>query len=164
MQWREFFFSYQFFAAAIPLSQINLVIFFFFRTLTVQNNVTIENGHRFALDVFTKIWCNYTGILLTLCKMMRNELLMKTLPGAAQWIYVLLVLHPHSGVIVEVEWENSGEKRERGETRVGRIRTNALDFNKDVSEQIAWPYINHAEALGDLPLLHWGPLELAVTK
>ena len=27
--------------------------------------------------------------LLTLCKVMRNELMMKTLPGAALWIYVL---------------------------------------------------------------------------
>lgn len=34
-------------------------------------------------DVFTKIWCNYKGKLLTLGKMMRNELLKKTLPRAA---------------------------------------------------------------------------------
>lgn len=56
----------------------------FFSLEPLLCKITIENGHRFALDVFTKIWCNYTGILLTLCKMMRNELLMKTLPGAAQ--------------------------------------------------------------------------------
>lgn len=35
--------------------------------------------------------------------------------------------------------------------RGGRKRTNALDFNKELSQQIVWPYINHAEALGDLP-------------
>lgn len=48
--------------------------------------------------------------------------------------------------------------------RGGRIRTNALDFNKDVSEQIAWPYINHAEALGDLPLFHRGSFKTCSYK
>lgn len=35
--------------------------------------------------------------------------------------------------------------------RGGRKRTNALDFNKELSQQIVGPYINHAEALGDVP-------------
>lgn len=78
--------------------------------------------------------------------MMRNELLMKTLPGAARWIYVLFH-SPSLPPVVEV-----GEKEEaKGEMRGGRKRTNALDYNKELSQQIAWPYINHAEAMGDLP-------------
>ena len=35
--------------------------------------------------------------------------------------------------------------------REGRKRTNVLDFNKELSQQIAKPYINHAKTLGDLP-------------
>lgn len=30
-------------------------------------------------------------------------------------------------------------------------RTNALDFNKELSQQIVWPYIKRAGAMGDLP-------------
>lgn len=37
------------------------------------------------------------------------------------------------------------------EIRGWRQRTNALDFNKELSQQIAWPYINRAEDMGDLP-------------
>lgn len=105
-------------------------------------------GAGFRWDVFTKTWCNYTGRPLTLGKMMRNELLMKTLPGAAGWIYVLF--HSPNPPVVEVG-ENRGKTEREGEMRGGRKRTNALDFNKELSQHIAWPYINHAEALGDLP-------------
>lgn len=54
-------------------------------------------------------------------------------------------------LIVEVG-ENRGKTEREGEMRGGRKRTNALDFNKELSQQILWPYINHAEAMGDLPV------------
>ena len=63
---------------------------------------------------------------------MRNELLMKTLPGAALWIYILLcgtTLSP-ANLLGETEEREGG--RERG-------RTNSLDFNKVLSQQIARP-------------------------
>lgn len=40
--------------------------------------------------------------------------------------------------------------------------TNTLDVNKELSQQIVGPYINYAEALGNLPTclnkaqVHWG--------
>lgn len=40
--------------------------------------------------------------------------------------------------------------------------TNTLDVNKELSQQIVRPYINYAEALGNLPTglnkaqVHWG--------
>lgn len=56
--------------------------------------------------------------LLTLYKVMRNELVMKTLPGAALWIYVLSYkrnIPPHtvgqgSGVNRGKEKKGEGEK------------------------------------------------------
>lgn len=53
--------------------------------------------------------------------------------------------------LLKLREENKGKtERERGATE-RRGRTNALDFNKELSQQIAWPYINHAEALGNMP-------------
>lgn len=75
---------------------------------------------------------------------MRNELLMKTLPGAALWIYILLcgtTLSP-ANLLGETEEREGG--RERG-------RTNSLDFNKVLSQQIAKTYISYAGTLGALP-------------
>lgn len=42
-----------------------------------------------SAEELLQAWCNYTGTVLTLGKMMRNEHLMKTLPEAARQIYVL---------------------------------------------------------------------------
>lgn len=145
MQWRQFFFAFLFSA---PFCHRSTERSFPSEQFIVQNNSTMESGRRVRWDVFTKTWCNYTGRPLTLGKMMRNELLMKTLPGAAGWIYVLF--HSPNPPVVEVG-ENRGKTEREGEMRGGRKRTNALDFNKELSQHIAWPYINHAEALGDLP-------------
>lgn len=106
------------------------------------------------------MWCNYTDGLLILGKMMRNELLMKTLPGVVWGNYVLFPPPLH--------YSRSGrETRERRDMRQGRKRTNVQDFNKELSQQIAWPYINHAEAMGDLPTgpeHSHAPVGLRVTK
>lgn len=49
----------------------------------------MERWHRGSVECLLQAWCNYTGRVLTLGKMMRNERLMETLPGALQQIYVL---------------------------------------------------------------------------
>lgn len=91
---------------------------------------------------------------------MRNELLAKTLPGAV-WGNDVLFPPPRP-------CSRSGrETRERKDMRQGRKRTNVQDFNKELSQQIAWPYINHAEAMGDLPTgpdHSDAPVGLRVTK
>lgn len=118
-------------------------------TLTSTFLCKITNhGRTGTRDVFTKIWCNYKGKLLTVGKMITNELLKKTLPRAAMWIYVLFQsspVHPYSWGIEQ----RKNRKRRRAEGR--GERTNALDFNKELSQQYIWPYINYAEALGNMP-------------
>lgn len=56
-----------------------------------------------------------------------------------------------------------GTEGEEEDIKEGREkRTNVLDVNKKLSQQIVRPYISYAEALGDLPtdlnkaLVHWG--------
>lgn len=147
MQWRQFYFFLLF--SALFFCHRSTELFFSSEQLIVQNNSAMESGRRVPWDVFTKTWCNYTGRLLTLGKIMRNELLMKTLPGAARWIYVLF--YSPNPPILEVEGENWWKTGRGGEVSGGRKRTNPLDFNKELSQQIVWPYINHAEAMGDLP-------------
>lgn len=57
----------------------NCFVFYFLCRIIQQCS-----GHCAPWYVFIETGCNYTAVLLTLDKMMRNELLMKTLPGAAQ--------------------------------------------------------------------------------
>lgn len=75
--------------------------------------------------------------VLTLCKVMRNELVMKTLPGGALWIYVLSH-RQYSPFIYDLEegTEGIGKKRERDMKAEREKRTNMLDVNKELSQQI----------------------------
>jgi len=62
-------------------------------------------------------------------------------------------------------------KGAEGKVKAGaEHRTNTPDVNKEMSEQIVRPYINYAEALGDLPtglniaVVHWGPFEVSTPR
>lgn len=70
---------------------------------------------------------------------------MKTLPRAAQWIYVLFL------VPQLLKWGEVRAAKKQSLDEWGRKRTDILNYNKELSKQITRPYINHAEALGDLP-------------
>lgn len=80
---------------------------------------------------------------------MRNEFVMKTLPGAALWIYVHS--HERNTPLRIVRQGRRGNRGKRKEIAEGEKKTNLLHLNKELSQQIGRPYINYEEALGDLP-------------
>ena len=145
MQRRRFFFSFLF--SAVPLSQINRVILLRRNHLLCEITQQWRAGAGGFLEMHSlKTRCNYTGRLLTLGK--NDE---KWAPDEDLARGGAVNLCPLPVPQLPGSRENRGKTGRGGETRGGRKRTNALDFNKELSQQIAWPYISHAEALGYLP-------------
>lgn len=70
----------------------------------------------------------------------------------------------HLHILLDKVMEGTGGKEKKDIEEGREKRTNMLDVNKELSQQIVRPYINYAEALGDLPtglnkaLVRWGSL------
>lgn len=93
--------------------------------------------------------CNYTGRLLTLLKWWETSCSWRPcLERLSEFMSSSIApATPESG------WEGGmGEKNTRRDERgrEGGKRTNVLDSNKVLSQQILWPYINHGEPMGDV--------------
>lgn len=116
------------------------------RDLSQTSNLLCEKSHQWTVELASlrcKTLCNYKGKLLTLGKMMSNGLLMKTLPGAD----CEFMSSSQSSPLHPCGWRREPTRNMENSGWGG----NALDFNKELSQQIAWLYINHAKALGNVP-------------
>lgn len=116
-----------------------------------KNKSTMERGHSVPRDVFTQpgviiqpdcwLWVKWweMGFWWRPCLERLGEFMSSSTPCL-----------PHLAPLSRVE---VGEKREEGKGWVeGGKWTNVLDYNEEeLSQEIAWPCINHAEAMGDLP-------------
>lgn len=117
-----------------------------------KNKSTMERGRSVPRDVFTQpgviiqpdcwLWVKWweMGFWWRPCLERLGEFMSSSTPSPP----------PHLVPLSRVE---VGEKLEEGKGWVeGEKWTNALDYNEEeLSQEIAWPYINHAEAMGDLP-------------